>query len=111
MPVLYNVGFVNLIDVAKSYKECYSQEELQERFEIMLRNVSMSYPYNTLNGFVFRDKSKRFYHTSNDLVQNKCDVLTCLTWAIDDKNVVAEIMSDVLNQKFIKGEFENTFLT
>ena len=108
MPLIYNLGLVNLIEVAKQYMEFYSQEELHERFETVLRNVSMSYTYNGWNGFVYRDRDKKFSATTNALIQTKCDILTCLTWAIKDKKKVAAIMSDVLKQTFSHIEFENT---
>lgn len=108
MPVLYNVGLVNLIEVAKSYKEFYSQEELHKRFETLLRNVSTTHPYNQINGFVYRDRDKRFHYTSSDTIQAKCDVLTSLSWAIKNKAELAAIMSDVLKHKFSHKEFEKT---
>ena len=66
------------------------------------------YPHNSWNGFMYNDKNKRFTFTSKSTPQTKCDILTCLTWAIDNKKVVAEIMSKVIGIPFNYKEFELT---
>ena len=109
IPLIYGMDIVNITDVAKNYSESYSIEELRERFFSVMKTTSSIYPYNGCYGFVWNDIKKRFIPTGTNTpmmqLQTKCSVLTSLVRSLPAE-MAAEIMSTLLNKKYIASEFK-----
>jgi len=105
IPLLYGLDLINYNDIVEDYKEWYTQEELQDRFKRVLIQTINIYQYNTYDSFVWRDRDKMFKPINKDNypVRTKCSILTCLLRSIDPE-IAANIMSEVLGQKYLKFE-------
>lgn len=109
LPLIYGFELTNLYKVSDSFKESYTQDEILERFEHVLKHTISTYPYNQPNGIVYRDREKRFKATSKPTAQvmSLIGLLNALLISIDDKKVVAETMSNTLDKIFKAFEFNN----
>lgn len=108
IPVVYGLDLVNYKEVAESYQEYYTHEEIVERFYQLFETIINQYPYNNMNGIVWDDRTKRFKPcgvtnpTSKHLAM--CSILTSLVIAMGNKKA-AEAMSKLLYRKFLPFEF------
>jgi hypothetical protein len=96
IPLVYNLDLVNLDKVIESYKETYTLEELQDRFKKVFSMTNNIYPYNGINGFVWKENKKMFVPTNvnNRVIRTKCSILTALVHAMNIK-VFAKLMSEI----------------
>jgi hypothetical protein len=108
IPFVYGLDLVNTDKVAKDYKEFYTVEELRERFYFIFKATESIFPYNNVNGFVWRDDKLAFVPcgtaTPSMQVQAKCHILTAILRALGPE-ISAELMSKLLNKKYTKFEF------
>lgn len=111
IPFVYGLDIVNLNSVAKDYKENYTVEELRERFYFIFKATESMFPYNYVDGFVWRDDKLMFVpcgtKTPSMQVQARCHILTALLRALGPK-ISAEIMSTLMNKKYSEFEFTKT---
>lgn len=108
IPLVYGLDLVNLNEVADNYKETYTREELQARFKTVFSMTSSIYPYNNINGFVWRDDKKKFVPTGGEgtmMIRTRCSVLTALARAIGGK-YSAVIMSEMTGNRYVEFEFK-----
>jgi hypothetical protein len=108
IPFVYGLDITNIDKVADDYKESYTVEELKERFYFVFKATESIFPYNNVNGFVWRDDKLAFVPcgTSTPITQvwAKCHILTAILRAVGPE-ISAEIMSKLLNKKYSKFEF------
>jgi hypothetical protein len=108
IPFVYGLDLVNINSVAEDYQEFYTVEELRERFMMVFKATERTFPYNNVNGFVWRDDKLAFVPcgtaTPSMQVQAKCHILTAILRALGPV-ISAEIMSKLMNKKYSKFEF------
>lgn len=109
LPMVYGMDITNLNSVVDSFKQTYTQDELIERFETTLKSTLHMFPYNETNGIVWYEYKKRFKpcgtNNPSTLMTSKVSILNALVMSINNKEAVADIMSNTLNKIFKEFEF------
>jgi hypothetical protein len=107
IPFIYGLDVINYDDVANNYLAYYTNDELKERFYTIFKYTVSLFSYGYFQGIVWDDRKKQFKPTGSNITIKQlslCSILTCLLRALGS-DIAAELMTKLLNRKFIKSEF------
>lgn len=98
LPLIYGIEFNNIDTMVSDFNNFYTEEELNERFKQVFIMSKLSYGYNQVGGFVWRNDINEFKPCGQNygLIRSRCQLLTALSKTLDVREV-----EDIIEKELI----------